>query len=297
MTGSVPVAVGCALAGAASFGLASAAQERAAKAVPHERALHPRLLLRLIRRPMWLAGTAGLGVGLTLQLVALAFGPLVLVQPIGVTSALFGAVFATAMARRRPDRVVVLGAICCAGGLAMFLSLARPTSPADEFDPRGVLPLAAVLVVVALAALLLSAVRGGEVRAIALALAAGISYGVTAGLLKVIVAEVQAGGVGAPFGHWAVYLVCVTGPPGFLLSQNAFQQGTLVSSSLAVITAVDPLAAIAVGVSWLGERMTATPPALAGEVAGAAAIVVGVAVLARHGERLRRADGSERCAA
>jgi len=281
------VSVGCAVAGAASFGLASATQERATKAVPDERALHPRLLVRLVRQPLWLAGTVALGAGLTLQIVALAFGPLVLVQPIGVTSALFGAMFATAMARRRLDRVVVAGAIACTSGLALLLASARPSGSAAESDPHDILPLAVVLLLVLLLALGIAATRDGEIRVLALALAAGISYGVTAGLLKVITAQVRAGGIAEPFAHWSIYAVCVTGPPGFLLSQNAFQQGRLVSSALAVITTVDPLVAIVVGVAWLGERVDTTPWAVAGQAVGAVAIVGGVAVLARYGERLR----------
>lgn len=122
-----------------------------------------------------------------------------------------------------------------------------------------------------------------------LAMAAGICYDVTAGLLKVVVAQVQDGGVLAPLAHWSFYAVFLTGPPGFLLSQNAFQQGRMVSSALTVITTVDPVVAIAVGVGWLGERVTTTPVALAGEAVGAVAVVIGVVVLARHGDR---ADGS-----
>lgn len=288
VTGTTAVAVGCALAGAVSFGLAGAAQERAAKSVPLERALHPRLLVRLAGRRMWLAGMAALAAGFALQLVALAFGPVTLVQPIGVTSALFGAVAATAMARRRLDHTVVTGALTCAGGLALFLLTARPTGTAVE-DPHHVLPLAVVLVPLMGAALIVSTARGDAPRGVALAAAAGISYGVTAGLLKVVAAQVRAAGIGAPFAHWTVYIVCITGPPGFLLSQNAFQQGGSVSTALAVITTVDPLVAIAVGVAWLGERLTTTPVAVAGAAVGAVAIVAGVVVLARYGERVRTA--------
>lgn len=285
MANAIPVAVACAVAGAASFGLAGAAQERAAKTVPEEQALHPRLLVRLARKRMWLAGTVALGAGLTLQIVALAFGPVILVQPLGVTSTLFGALFAAAMARRRLDHLVVVGAFACAGGLALFLLLARPASGAGESDPHDVFPLAALFVLLVLAALAVSKTWSGEVRVLALALAAGICYGCTAGLLKVIVAQVRVGGLVAPFGHWAIYAACVTGPPGFLLSQNAFQQGRQVALALAVLTTVDPLAAIAVGVSWLGERVTTTPLALAGQAVGAVAIAAGVAVLASRGER------------
>ena len=274
---NIPVAVACGTAGAASYGLAGVAQQRAAKAVPTDRTVDPRLLVRLVRKPLWLAGTIALGCGLVLQIVALAFGPLVLVQPLGVTSAVWATV------GRRWDGVVVAAAVAAAGGLALFLLVARPVSTTSELDPHGVAPLAVVFGVLVVVA----AGYRGRTKAIAFAAAAGICYGVTAGLLKVVTAEVRAGGFGAPFGHWAVYVACLTGPPGLLLSQHAFQYGRLVSSALAVITTVDPLVAIAVGVGWLGERVSTTPVALAGEAVGAVAIVVGVAVLLRHGEHVR----------
>jgi hypothetical protein len=48
---------------------------------------------------------------------------------------------------------------------------------------------------------------------------------------------------------------------------------------------VDPLVAVAVGVCWLGERVGATPAALAGELLAAAVVVGGIVVVVRAGER------------
>lgn len=76
------VAVVTALTAGASFALASVWQQRAAASAPMELALAPRLLLLLARQPLWLAG---LGAGMAsfgLQVLALAFGPLTLVQPL-----------------------------------------------------------------------------------------------------------------------------------------------------------------------------------------------------------------------
>ncbi|TCO60535.1 DMT family transporter [Actinocrispum wychmicini] len=282
-TGAMLVAVCCAIAGAASFGLAGVAQQRAAKEVRTGRTLHPGLLLRLVRKPMWLVGLVSLGVGFVSQAIALAFGPLALVQPLGVTSALFGAGFAAWMTRRRVDRTVALGAFACVGGLSVFLLVAQPSGQVTEFDVRDAAPLALVFGPVVVAAVLAATRFTGEVRALALALAAGVCYGVTAGLLKAVAVQIRFGGVGEPFQHWALLVACVTGPPGFLLSQNAFQQGRQVAVALAVITTVDPLVAVVVGVGWLGETVAATPAALIGEAFGAVAVVVGVAVLTRRG--------------
>lgn len=282
------IAVPAALAGAAGFGLASAVQQRATKQVPTTRTLDPRLLWQLVRKPIWLLSIGTVIVGLSLQVVALAFGPLVLVQPLLVTAVLFGAVFAAWMAHRRLDRVLVLGALAVAVGLAVFLLLARPSGQGEGFTGSGVLPLAAVLVLIVLGCLLAAGRFRGELRVLALALATGVLYGVTAGLIKVVAGQIRQGGIAEPFGHPTLYIVCALGPVGFLLSQNTFQQGRFISPALAVITAVDPLVGIAIGVSWLGERVVASPYALAGEVLAAVLLLIGIWVLTRRGEHLRR---------
>jgi len=56
------IAVPAALVGTASFGLASAAQQRATQQVPTVRTLDPRLLLELVRQPLWVLGAAWLAV-------------------------------------------------------------------------------------------------------------------------------------------------------------------------------------------------------------------------------------------
>ena len=121
----------------------------------------------------------------------------------------------------------------------------------------------------------------------ALALATGICYGVTAGLMKVVTGVIRTGGVFAIFSQPAFYLVCVVGPAGFLLSQYTFQQGVLIAPALAVITIVDPLVGIGIGVAWLGERLGGSAPVLVGEAVAAAVLIAGVAVLARRGTQLR----------
>src|SRR5215467_13061974 len=74
------------LTGTSLVALASAAQAKATKEVPVSKTLHPRLIIDLMRRPLWLVGIGATVAGLGLQVVALAFGPLLLVQPLLVTA-------------------------------------------------------------------------------------------------------------------------------------------------------------------------------------------------------------------
>jgi hypothetical protein len=53
---------------------------------------------------------------------------------------------------------------------------------------------------------------------------------------------------------------------GFMLNQNAFQADVLIAPVLSIITTADPLVSIGVAHAWLGETITSTPLALAGEI-------------------------------
>ncbi|MER6990418.1 DMT family transporter [Saccharopolyspora hirsuta] len=281
------IAVPAAIVGAASFGLASAIQHRVTKQVPKVRTFNPRMFFELVRKPIWVLSILTVIVGLSLQVVALAFGPLVLVQPLLVTSVLFGAAFAAWMAHRKMDLVLALGGLACVGGLSAFLVLARPSGQGSEFTGASILPLALALGLLVLVSLAASRIPG-EAGVIGMAVATGVLYGVTAGLIKVVAGQFRTGGLAEPFQHWTLYAVCVIGPMGFLLSQQTFQRGRLMSPALAVITTVDPLVAAAIGVSWLGERIESSPAILTGEVVSAVVIVIGIAVLTRRSEQLRR---------
>ncbi|HEX4703205.1 MAG TPA: DMT family transporter, partial [Pseudonocardiaceae bacterium] len=261
-------------------------QARATKQVPTSRTLHPRLFVDLVRRPLWLIGIGATIAGLGLQVAALGFGPLILVQPMLVTALPFGGFFAAMLVHRRPDRVMVFGAFTCVAGLSAFLLLARPTGGTDHLvDSAPLGGLALVLALIAVAGLGLSVVARGPSRVLGLALATGVFYGLTAGLMKVVAGQLRQGPL-VPFGHWTLYAVCVIGPIGFLLSQNTFQQGRLMSPALAVITTVDPLVGVAIGVWWLGESAATGPMVLFGELVAALVIVFGIAVLARRADRL-----------
>lgn len=287
---SLLLAVPAAVVGAASMGLASAAQARATKEVEVSRILDPGLLRGLAHRPLWLIGMVATGAGLALQLVALAFAPLLVVQPLLITSLVFGGAISARLERRPLDRVMVAGALICVAGLAAFLFVASPGGDAEGFSAgTQPLPLAIGLATLTVVALVVSVLFHNSWRVLGLAVATGVLYGVTAGLMKVVAGQARHD-LAEPFQNWTLYLVCLIGPLGFLLSQNTFQQGHFLTPALAVITALDPLVGVAIGVWWMGETANTAPWALAGEAVAGAVIVVGIVLLASRAEQLARAQ-------
>ena len=58
-------------------------QHRVATDVPTEHGMTVVMVVTLVRSPLWWAGTVSIAVGYGFQALALAYGPLLLVQPLG----------------------------------------------------------------------------------------------------------------------------------------------------------------------------------------------------------------------
>ena len=82
----------------------------------------------------------------------------------------------------------------------------------------------------------------------------------------------------------------MTGPTGFVLSQRAFQLGRLLAPVNAVISTVDPLTAVTIGVVAFGEHIVTTPSALTAELLAVAGLVAGIVIVTRRAARLIAAD-------
>ncbi|MGH3440073.1 MAG: DMT family transporter [Sciscionella sp.] len=274
-----------ALIAALCFGVSGVLQQRSTHQVAERAALRFGLLLDLLRQPLWLFSLVLDGVGAAAQTLALATGSVALVQPLLVTTLLFAVVIGAWMARQRPDRLLLFGSLLCGAGLAAFLGLARPYGGTETAALAAVLPLAITITVVVLASLVVAARFAGQTRALALATACGVLYGTTAGLGKLVLNALRDGLLSALL-QWPLYALIVTGLLGFLLNQNAFQAAHALAPVLALITVLDPITGIAVGVGWLSERVTSTPGAVAGEVVAIVVMTLGVVVLARRSPQL-----------
>ncbi len=273
------IAVLAALAGSLVFGVSSVAEQRGTQRVERRPPLSPRLLLDLVRQPVWLSGIGATLVGFTLQVVALTFGPLALVEPILISDLIIASLIASAL-RKRWDPVLLLGVTAAAVGVATFLAIAKPSGGQTTVSIIAVLPLALGLAAVVAGCLALAR-RHENAQPLSLALACGVAYGVAAFVVKLLTADFG-GGMAQVLSHWPVYALAIVGPLGFLLNQNAFQRGILLAPVLAVITVSDPLVSIALAYFWLHEQLNSSPPAVAGEVLALLVMTAGIVLLAHR---------------
>jgi drug/metabolite transporter (DMT)-like permease len=276
------IAVGGALGASATDGITAVLDERSTKQVAvHRSAVSVGLIFALLRRPLWLLAISLNIVGVVFQIVALRFGPLALVQPIMVCDLIFAVYFGALFRHHKPDRVMLIGVACCAGGLGWFLAVARPHGGTSTISVAEAIPLG--IAIAALLAACLAVARFGHrmVRPLMLGLACGVCYGVTAFLFKLLTAGGHGGFVGL-LERWPLWAVIVIGPLGFLLNQSAYQAGVMVSPVLSVITAADPLVSITLAHVVLHEQLAGGPVNITMEVLAFAVMIVGIVTLAHR---------------
>jgi hypothetical protein len=284
LNNNTPVAVVTAIVAAGVLGLSAAIDQRSTKKVETREALSPRLLADLARQPLWLIAIGANVVGFILQVVALAYGSLALVQPLLVCDLLFAVLIAWYLRGRANEpqpnmNPIWVGVGVTTIGLAGFLAIGQPTPGHTQARLSMLAPLVIGYVVV-VGACLVIANRNRDLQPLALALGCGVSYGVAAFVIKLVTSEFG-GGLGEIFTNWPIYVFAVVGPAGFILNQNALQQGTLLAPVQAIISVADPVISIALGVAWLDVRLRSSPGAIAGEIISFLLLTVGIIMTSR----------------
>ncbi|MBC7373059.1 MAG: hypothetical protein H7323_03620 [Frankiales bacterium] len=263
-----------ALAAAVAFGVAALLQALASRAEPRTgSALDPRLLLRLLRRPTFLAAVGLTLVGAALHLVALRALPLFLAQTVVSASVAVTAVVGTRLLRITLHRGDVLAVVAVCAGLALLTATAEESEGVVTTTTTGRALLLGAVVVVLVAGGLAGRLPGAA-GAGGLGLVAGLGFAVVAVAARVLPSLAP----GALLREPAAYAIAVGGPVAFLLYSTALQRASVLVGTSATVVG-QTVAPALVGLLLLGDRVQdGTAPVL---VAGLLLAVVGAGVLAR----------------
>jgi hypothetical protein len=287
------VMIAGALLAAILYGVGAAVEQRQAAGVPETAAGRPRLLVLLARQPLWLAGIGAQFGGFAAHAVALRYGPLAVVQMMVAGELIVAVLLVRRWARQPLNGGSWAAVVTVVLGIAVFLALAGPTGHGGDAGHSLAAAVAghsdALQSRAAIAAVLLALAAGGLLaaglsvpgtgasarrRALLLALAAGLADSGMA-VVTMAFAHVAGHGLTAILTSWTLYGVVIGGIGNLLLTQTAYQAGRPMIT-LPVISAVTPMASVAIGIGLLGEtpRLGATGLAAAAIVA----VVTGLAL-------------------
>ena len=229
-------------------------RQRATLDVPAEDGVSAVMFQTLIRRPLWWAGTAAAIAGFVFQALALANGSLLLVQPILVSALLFALPLSARLAHRRVTRGEWAWAVLLTIALAVFVILAK-ASPGDYEASLTTSAVVAVVCTAAVMACVIVAARfAGWIRAVMLAVAVGVLFGVVAVLTKLVMHLLTHEGVVAVLTTPVLYLLALLGVVAMLLQQSSFHAGSL-QTSVPTMLVLEPVIAVVLGAVVLGEHL------------------------------------------
>ncbi len=272
-----------ALAASVFTATSSVAQRIAAAPAPSEMSFSLKLVGFLLHRKVWFLGILCMIAGFGFQVAALRKGDLALVQPVIATELLFVFAYLALRDRHRVRPRDWLAAVGMAIALGIILYLANPSGGSESNATAwhwllsGLSVLAAVVVVCVLSVVRWGRHRPSTIRkAVLLSVAAGISWGFVAAVIKELSSHISQGPV-AVFSNWSPYVLLLTGAVAMFILSNAFQAGPLAVTQPG-LTLVDPLVASLLGITIFGEHLSNAAPHLAAE-AVAAVFLVGSVIL------------------
>ncbi|MBQ0995119.1 MULTISPECIES: DMT family transporter [Streptomyces] len=269
MTATV-LAVVLSLVSAVAYAAAAVAQERLASRSAGTG------LLRLLGSGAWWGTVLLNATGALLHVIALKYGPLTVVQPLGALTLVAAVPLGARLAGRRVRAVEWRGTALTLTGLAVILVMASGPAPDDVLSTPEAIGVAAVTV--ALTGML---AWPGARPGLRHATASGFTSGVASALTQTV--TVAATDHSAPVLSLQVtgvaVLVAALAAGGLLLSQTAYRGG--LGAPLAVVTLANPLAAAVIGLVLLGERLRGGPAGVLAAVAGAGLASWGVVLLTR----------------
>ncbi len=269
------LAVALSLISAICYATAAVVQERTAANTPSVRGA-------LVRSSWWWAVALN-ATGALLHVVALRYGPLTLVQPLGALSLVVAVPLGSMAAGRRTSGTQWQGMALTLVGLTALLAVtASGNAPQDSLGGSEIL-----LVSLAAAAFVAALVRFASDRPSSAGLALAAASGISSGVGSTLAQKLAVG----PTLSWGVALVAALtvafAVAGLLLSQKAYRSG--LGGPLALLTLVNPVTASVIGIGLLGEGFQYGGTGTLLVLAGAAAAMHGVTLLSRpqpvHGRR------------
>ncbi|MCW2602782.1 MAG: hypothetical protein JWN61_917 [Pseudonocardiales bacterium] len=284
---SLLIAIPFAVASAIAYGSSTAVEHSAAHSAAKsgDKPAGAAGLLRLLRNPRWLLGLAGDGLGLIFQVIALATGPVILVQPILILALPVSLPIAWILGGPRPRGADYRSCGLIIVGLSAFFVLVGNPGPAQGLTATQV-AISSGAVVGAGALLLLAAQALLRLRTAARAAViggvAGAWFGFVAVLLDAVATAWDDGGSGAlaeARGFVPLAVLVALGAASIALTQAAFQIGAL-GASFPANAVADPVLAIILGAALLHEDIPVDPLHIAAYLICLGVVVLGTARLA-----------------
>jgi hypothetical protein len=234
-------------------------------------------MLTLVRNPKWLIGTALLGSAVVMQITSLSLAPLIVVQPLGAIALVVTSVLNARISKTKLNRATIIAITLCLLGVGGFVATASTIAKEYVLTDAQMWLVLRILAVILVVAIFIAIRKAKNGKAIYFIGGAGILYGFVATLTKVVIQRIYQGQfewltllclvtlvVAVALGGWFVQSAYASGPPDLVI---------------AGLTVVDPMVAVGIASTILGEAHQANVFTIVLFLICGATAIVGVLLL------------------
>ena len=235
------------------------------------------IILKTSKNSVWQIGVLTEALAAVLEVVALYFGSLIIVEPLLMTNLIFLMVilqlkYKIAVSPREWSGVI---AICL--GISLFLIVSNPKSGVPSYGLIWLAPTIIVATLITTGAIITRRLKQSEKRGAAGAITAGLSLGLTAALTRLAMVELHSG-IYVFFTHWPIYALIISAVVSVITIQVGYASGPL-KITQPVLEVVSPIVSILIVLLIFRHSISMTPLAILLESVGFIIAAGGVVVL------------------
>ncbi len=203
-----------------------------------------------------------------------------MVQPLGAIALVITTLLNARISGHKPTGRSVRAIIECVGGIFIFVTIAALVATDEPVSNGQLITILVILAVVLIVFAALWLWLRHRMKALFYIIAAGVMYGFVATLAKVVISRIQSGDF-----EWLTLLCLIAliaaAAVGAYFVQTAYSSGPP-DLVIAGLTVIDPIVAIVIGLTVLGEAANAPLWAYIGFGIAGVIAVIGVWDLARN---------------
>ena len=253
--------------------------QRKGTGMPAAEKLYSKLLIvETSKNRLWRIGVIAEGIAALLELVALYFGSLLLVEPLLMTNL----VFLLAIVHFRMKKPVLLrewvGIIFICIGISVFVAVAKPHGGRGTFGLIWLVPIITISLLMALGALIARRITNNpKRRGLVGAVVAGLSLGMTAALTRLTMIQLHTGIV-STLSRWPLYALIISAVVSIITVQVGYGSGPLtITQSMLEISSL--IVSTLLGLQIFGDTISTSLTAIIIETISFAIVVGGVIII------------------
>ena len=234
-------------------------------------------IAKTTKNKLWQIGAIAEGGAALLELVALYYGSLLLVEPLLMTNLVFLLILVHFKLKRRVLLREWIGIAAISIGISLFLIIANPHGGQPTYGTMWLAPILIITFLMGAGAMATRRLSSSKIRGSMGAFVGGLSLGLTAALTRLAMVELHRGVI-VTLTQWPLYALIVSSVISVLAIQVGYGSGPLtITQSILEITS--PIVSILLGIIMFGDFINTSPLAIIVEIISFSVAIAGVIVI------------------